>query len=86
MFRRRWIREKRAYRLLVHTLHGDSIDGILTIEAADGLVLEDATLHPAENGRASSLAGPVFIPRETVRLIQTAPPKPLAESLTTVSP
>jgi hypothetical protein len=69
-----WVKSKTHYRLLVHTVHDDSIEGVLTIVAADGLILEGAELHRSDGGRVP-LAGPTFIPKENVRLIQTAPPK-----------
>jgi hypothetical protein len=71
---RRWIKSRVGNRLLVHTTADDSIEGVLTLEARDGLVLEDADLLPAQGGRVE-LTGRVFIPRAHVRLIQEAPPK-----------
>jgi hypothetical protein len=71
---RRWIKSRISTRLLVHTTSDDSVEGVLVIEARDGLVLGDADLLTAD-GRRIQIAGRAFIPRETVVMIQEAPPK-----------
>jgi hypothetical protein len=81
---RRWIKSKTSVRLLVHTAAGDSIEGILAIEARDGLVLVDAALRTPE-GRVLELAGETFVPRDAVRLVQTLPPKAAPASATHVA-
>lgn len=67
---RRWLRSKVCFRVIVHTVEDTSIEGILTAEAPDGLVLESAALI---GDTRTPLAGQTFIPRAQIHLVQFAP-------------
>ena len=65
--RRRWLKQVLLERVVIHTTSNLSIEGLLSENAKDGVVLKTAKMlgpHPTD------LAGEVFIPREQVAFAQ----------------
>lgn len=69
----RWLRRRKAYRVLVHTTEDQSIEGVMVYAAADGLVLRHARYHPADSAPIS-LHGETWIPREKIAFVQSLHP------------
>lgn len=65
-----WLEAVTARRVVVHRAGGESIEGSLTANMVDGLVLRAAKLLH-DNGKMTELAGEVFVPRAKVSFIQT---------------
>lgn len=64
-----WLRHQTYRRVLVSTTDDQTFDGLLAVEARDGLVLRSASL--IVDGRAPiAISGEAFIPRERVLLVQ----------------
>lgn len=61
-----WVQRVRAERVLVHTVEGQTVEGVLREWSRDGLVL--AAAHLVDHG--TDLAGEVFVARERVLMIQ----------------
>lgn len=65
--RRRYLRTLRDRTVLVHA--GErTIEGVIVQDAADGLVMRAAKLHT--DGQVVGMAGDVFVPRDTLVLVQ----------------
>lgn len=65
-----WLERATRRRLRVHTVKGETFEGTLTLNAADGLLLWSAQLLP-DQGKPVDLHGEVFVPREQVLFVQT---------------
>jgi len=64
-----WIAQATGATVLVHTKDDSTIEGIITMEAEDGIELKQCKMH----GRGEvpiPMAGAVFILRSNVSLIQ----------------
>lgn len=65
-----WLDRITARRVLVHLTTDDTIEGLLTTVADDGVVLSAATYL---GNVTSSLGGDVWVPRAKIRMVQLAP-------------
>ena len=65
----KWLEQATHRSLRVQTVAGDSIEGILTLAAEDGLLLWNARM--IVQGKPVKLDGEVFIPKDQVRVVQT---------------
>ncbi len=63
-----WLDQSIRARVSVHTVDGDTLDGLLLETDQTGLVLTDATF--VAGGESTELAGDQFIPRDRVRFVQ----------------
>lgn len=67
MRRRRYLPSLRDRTVLVHA--GErTIEGVIVQDAVDGLVVRAAKLHT--DGQVVGMAGDVFVPRDTLVLVQ----------------
>lgn len=68
---RAWLRRRKGRRVIVHCLppSDQSIEGLLTLVARDGLVLQGARFLEAN----APAAGEVFVPRDRVAFVQYQP-------------
>ena len=67
---RGWLRKQTWQPCLVHTNDDQTIQGVLSVTAPDGIVLVSAVyLDGAGNGEIP-LSGSLWIPRETIRFVQ----------------
>ncbi|MGP8180845.1 MAG: hypothetical protein ACLP1E_08715 [Acidimicrobiales bacterium] len=66
-----WLERMMRERVVVHTLKGDSIEGLLSETGNDGVVLHVAVMLQRE-GNGIPLAGEIWIPREQVAFAQLA--------------
>ncbi len=69
---RRWLRRRVATLVRIHTTTDQSIEGLLKVAAADGLVLTSARFLSGEG--SVDLPGDTFVPRERVSLVQVLAP------------
>jgi hypothetical protein len=65
--RRNWLKKQLSTRVVVYTTEEQTLDGVLDIVAADGLVLLDTRVR--SDGDVT-LAGLVYVPRDKVRIVQ----------------
>lgn len=64
-----WLARVTAHRIIVHQRTNSSIEGLLTMNLRDGIVLRQASLlNPG--GQKTPMAGEVFVPREEIILVQ----------------
>ncbi len=61
-------------RVLCNLVNGNAIDGLLIDRRGPLLVLSDAVLH-TEGGQPVALDGEIYIERQQVLYLQTAPPR-----------
>lgn len=61
-------------RVLANLIDGSAIDGVLLARKGPLLILGDCTLYTTSN-EAAPLDGDVYIERDRVLYLQTAPPK-----------
>lgn len=65
--RRGWLARVRGERVLVHTIHDQTLEGSLVEVLRDGLVLKAPRMI---DDAPVAIAGDVFVPREKVALVQ----------------
>ena len=65
--RRGWLKSQVRNRVIVYTTEEQVLDGVLTLVAADGVVLLDARVRSDSN---VALQGEVYVPREKIRFAQ----------------
>lgn len=70
VLRRSWLRRISATEVVVHTTAGETIRGVLSLVAEDGLVLA-AARHVGESGRTVPMKGDVLVPTDRILLVQT---------------
>lgn len=66
---RKWLQHQTHRQVVVTTKSGESLDGLLAIEARDGIVLRAARLLRGSDP-AIPVDGEVFVPRENVAVMQ----------------
>lgn len=64
----RWLDQTVRRRVVVHTLDGETLSGLLLVVAEDGIVLDPAQLHDA--AEPTALAGGAFVPRGRIKFTQ----------------
>lgn len=64
-----WLESVLKKRIIVHTQQDQSIEGTLMEQTADGIILRASKLLDAD-GKATTIAGETFIPRENVAFAQ----------------
>lgn len=64
-----WLDRVMRKRIIVHTRQDQSIEGTLMEQTEDGLILRAAKLL-LPDGKATSMAGECFVPRENVAFAQ----------------
>lgn len=64
-----WLGRVLKKRIVVHTQQDQSIEGVLMEQVADGLILRAANLLGSD-GKKTTMAGEVFIPRENIAFAQ----------------
>lgn len=64
-----WLARATRKRIIVHTRNDQSIEGVLMECLDDGLILRAARLLGAD-GKQTTIAGEVFVPRENVAFTQ----------------
>lgn len=64
-----WLGRVLKKRIVVHTRQDQSIEGVLMEQLEDGLILRAANLLGGD-GKRTTMAGEVFIPRENVAFAQ----------------
>jgi hypothetical protein len=69
----RWLNQRMARRVVVHTSDNQSIEGLLTSVAPDGLVL-GAAIYLDSGAEPVQLGGDIWVPRNKVALIQIKEP------------
>ena len=67
-----WLERVTLRRIHVHTRDDQTIEGTLTVVAADGLVLTAAILHQSDNP-SIPMAGDVFVPSGRIAFVQDVP-------------
>lgn len=64
-----WLDRVMKKKILVHTKQDQSIEGVLMEQVVDGIILRASVLL-GENGKRTTMAGEVFVPRENVAFAQ----------------
>lgn len=64
-----WLERVLKKRIVLHTRLDQSIEGVLMEQTADGVILRASKLL-GENGKATPMAGEVWVPRENVAFAQ----------------
>lgn len=68
----RWLTQHLARRVIVHTTEGQSLEGLLTTNASDGLVMTAAIFLDSSTDPVQ-LAGTIWVPREKLAFLQIEP-------------
>lgn len=66
---RRWLKDKVRNRAVVYTLDDQVLEGVLSVVADEGVVLNNTVIHDSSD---VPLAGDLFVPRENIRFVQIA--------------
>jgi hypothetical protein len=67
--RQQWFRQVLKKKIVVHTRNDQSVEGVLTMLARDGVILRAAALLGGD-GKRTTMAGEVFVPRENIAFAQ----------------
>lgn len=66
----RWTREHYLKRVLIHTVEGDTFDGLLQSSERAAVILVDAKYHGSGQEQPVALAGQTYVPRERIAFMQ----------------
>lgn len=64
-----WLERVMKKRIVLHTRNDQSVEGVLMEQTPDGVILRASRLL-GEDGKATAMAGEVWIPRENVAFAQ----------------
>jgi len=66
---RRWLKGKVREHAVVYTTDDKVLEGVLTVVADEGVVLNNTVVHDVKD---VPVVGDVFVPRERIRFVQIA--------------
>ncbi len=67
--RQQWLERVLKKKIVVHTRNDQSIEGVLMEQTRDGVILRAAQLLGSD-GKRTTMAGEVFVPRENIAFAQ----------------
>jgi hypothetical protein len=64
-----WLDRVMRKKVVLHTLNDQSIEGVLMEQTVDGVILRASVLLGSD-GKRTTMAGEVFVPRENIAFAQ----------------